>query len=54
MSKAHSIIENVANWLKEGTAARVLLKKVLVISAAFLILYRLGYAVGKLLFHISP
>lgn len=53
MSNAGNIVERVLNWLSTGTPAEVFIRKALLIAAAILIIYRLGYAVGKLLFHLS-
>ena len=43
--------KKIADWLSAGTTTQVWLKKALVVLAGVLILYRLGYVVGKFLFH---
>lgn len=53
MSNTRNPIEKMTNWLNAGGSTEVFIKKVLLIAAAFLILYRLGYAIGKLLFHFG-
>ena len=48
-----SIVEKIQHWMSTGTANEVFVKKALANAHAILIIYRLGYAVGKLLFHIG-
>lgn len=45
------IIEHVRNWLSTGTGSELFIKRALVVTVTILIIYRLGYAVGKLLYH---
>lgn len=53
MQGISSIVEKIRYWMSEGSANEVFIKKALAIAVAILIIYRLGYAVGKLLFHIG-
>lgn len=53
MHTIRNITEKIRTWLNTGTSSSMLIKKKLVIAAGVLIIYRLGYAVGKLLFHIG-
>lgn len=53
MQGISSIVERIQHWMSTGTANEVFVKKALVIAVAILIIYRLGYAVGELLFHIG-
>ena len=53
MGNTRNIAEKLTNWLNKGNGTEIFLKRILLIAAAFLILYRLGYAMGKLLFHFG-
>lgn len=53
MGNTRNTVEKLTNWLNKGTGTESFLKRILLIAAAFLILYRLGYATGKLLFHFG-
>ena len=51
MSSIGNTGKKIADWLSAGTTTQVWIKKALVVLVGVLILYRLGYVVGKLLFH---
>lgn len=51
MSSIGNTGKKIADWLSAGTATQVWIKKALVVLVGVLILYRLGYVVGKFLFH---
>mgnify|MGYP003310244831 CR=1 FL=1 len=53
MGNTRNTVEKLTNWLNKGNGTDLFLKRVLLIAAAFLVLYRLGYAMGKLLFRFG-
>lgn len=53
MCSISDMIVKIGHWLDSGTGSEILVRKVLVTAAAILIVYRVGYTVGKLLFHIG-
>lgn len=53
MSKSRNRAHEITDWLKSGTDTQRLIKKILAVCAAILIVYGVGYAIGKLLFHMG-
>lgn len=53
MSNSRNRAHKIANWLKSGTGTQMLIKRILAVCAAILIVYGVGYAIGKLLFHMG-
>lgn len=53
MNNIRNTTEKLTNWLNKGTSPVIMIKKILVISVALLMLYYLGYAIGKLFSHLG-
>ena len=47
------ILSEIKNWINGGSAEEKVFRTIIVIGGIFLILYGLGYAIGKCLFYLG-